>query len=159
MVKLTREFKNLIVLRTLSKAFGIGGLRVGYAIADSETLGFVSNLKPPFSIASISEVAALAALDDLKYMKSCVAKIVKDREVLYRKLGQRFRVFPSRANFLLLDVSPLTSDYFFKRMLNSKIIVRKFGVLEGFSGNYIRITVGTNRENKRLLEAVENIQL
>ena len=159
MVKLTREFKNLIVLRTLSKAFGIGGLRVGYAIADSETLGFVSNLKPPFSIASISEVAALAALDDLKYMKSCVAKIVKDREVLYRKLGQRFRVFPSRANFLLLDVSPLTSDYFFKRILNSKIIVRKFGVLEGFSGNYIRITVGTNRENKRLLEAVENIQL
>jgi len=153
-VKLTRKFQNLVVLRTLSKAFGIGGLRVGYAIADSETISYINNLKPPFSIASVSEVAALAALDDLKYMGECVRKIVRDRGVLYKKLGTTFRVYPSKANFLLLDVSPMTAEQFYTKMLKEKIIVRKFGKFKGFKGNYIRITVGTVKQNKALLKAL-----
>jgi histidinol-phosphate aminotransferase len=154
-VKLTKDFKNLIVLRTLSKAFGIGGLRVGYAIGDPETIGFVSSMKPPFSIASVSEVAAMAALDDLKYMRDCVGKIVRDREMMYKKLGDSFKVYPSKSNFLLVDVSPMTAEDFFNKMLKQKIIVRKFGRFRGFEGNYVRITVGTEKENKKLLEAVE----
>jgi len=157
-VKLTKEFKNLVVLRTLSKAFGLGGLRVGYAIADSETIGFVSKLKPPFSIASISEVAALAALDDLKYMRECVRKIVRDRETLYEKLGTSFKVCPSKTNFLLMDVSPMTAEEFYSKMIKQKIIVRKFGKLKGFKGNYVRITVGTVEENKILVSALEKIR-
>jgi histidinol-phosphate aminotransferase len=156
-VKLTKEFQNLVVLRTLSKAFGIGGLRVGYAVADSDTISYLNNLKPPFSIASVSEVAALAALDDLKYMKNCVKKIVKDRDFLYEKLRSKFKVYPSRANFLLCDVSPMTAEGFFNKMLKEKIIVRKFGKFKGFKGDFVRITVGTGKENRILVKAFENI--
>lgn len=153
-VKLAKEYKNLVVLRTLSKAFGLGGLRVGYAVGDSETISYVSNLKPPFSIASISEVAALAALNDLEYMKECVRKTVRGRERLYKELGAKLKVYPSKANFLLVDVSPMTAEEFFNKMLKQKIIVRKFGKFKGFKGEYVRITVGTEKENKILMEAL-----
>lgn len=157
-VKLTREYENLLVLRTLSKAFGLGGLRVGYAIGSPETIAYVSKLKPPFSIASVSEVAAVAALGDLAYMRNCVKKIVRDREWLYEELGTTFRVFPSKANFLLMDVSPLTAEEFYRKMLEKKIIVRKLGAFRGFKGEYIRITVGTSEQNKKLVEAVKALK-
>jgi histidinol-phosphate aminotransferase len=74
--------------------------------------------------------------------------------MLYKKLSARFKVYPSKANFLLLDVSPMSAEEFFKKMLEKKIIVRKFGKYKGFKGDYVRITVGTEKENKRLIEAV-----
>jgi len=159
LVRLTREYENLIVLRTLSKAFGLGGLRVGYAIGDPETMGYVSKLKPPFSIASISEVAALAALDDLGYMRGCVSKISRDRGRLYKALDSKFRAYPSRANFVLADVSPMTSQEFFNRMLEQKIIVRTFGKISGFEGDYVRVAVGTEKQNKKLIEALDKIRV
>jgi histidinol-phosphate aminotransferase len=153
-VKLTGEFENLVVLRTLSKAFGLGGLRVGYAVGSPEAVSHISKLKPPFSIASVSEVAAVAALNDLAYMRGCVKKIVSDRERLYKELGTTFRVLPSKANFLLVDVSPMTAEGFYRKMLEEKIIVRKFGAFRGFKGEYVRITVGTSEQNRKLSEAV-----
>lgn len=156
-VGLTKEYPNLIVLRTLSKAFGIGGLRVGYAVGDPETISLVNKVKPPFSVTSISEVAALAALDDLGYMRECVGKIVRDRGMLFEKLSAKFRVCPSEANFLLVDVSPMTAEEFFKKMLDKKIIVRKLGRFDGFRGEYVRVTVGTSGENRKLVEAVKSV--
>jgi histidinol-phosphate aminotransferase len=155
-IKLVKDYENLIVLRTLSKAFGLGGLRVGYTIANPKVIGLMSGLKPPFSIASISEVAALAALEDLPYMRKCVKKIVRDRELLLKKLGAVLRVYPSKANFLLADVSPMTAREFFKKMLKHRIIVRNFGRFRDFNGEYVRITVGTSGQNRRLLDAVSH---
>jgi len=149
------KFKNLIILRTFSKAFGLGGLRVGYAIAGEEVIKFLDKVHPPFNVNSLAQEAALAALDDIEYMKEVVKKTVADREMLAEKLGSRFKVFPSQTNFILLDVSPSTAEEFFKQMLGANIVVRKFGEFPGFEGEYARITVGTSEENQELLAALE----
>ena len=96
-------------------------------------------------------------MKDVSYMRSCVRKIVRDRERLYEKLYERFRPIPSKANFLLVDVTPMTADEFHRKMMEKKIIVRKFGKFRGFEGEYTRITVGTTKENDRLLGEIKKL--
>jgi len=149
------DYPNLIILRTFSKAFGLGGLRIGYALASSEIISYLDKVRPPFNVNSLAQEAALAALDDVAYMQECVGKTVSDRRMLAEKLATRYRVFPSETNFLLLDTSPTTADEFFNQMLDKKIVVRKFGQLPGFNGEFTRITVGTKEENRKLVEALQ----
>jgi len=153
---LINDYPNLIVLRTFSKAFGLGGLRVGYAVACKDIIELLDRVRPPFNVNSLAMDAALAALDDVDYMKKTVDKIVEDRNRLSESLASKLKVFPSQTNFLLMDVSPSSAQEFFERMLERKIVVRKFGRFEGFEGEFIRITVGTKKENEKLIEALEN---
>lgn len=153
---LIKDYPNLIVLRTFSKAFGLGGLRVGYAIAAEETSELLLKVRPPFSVNALAHEAALAALDDVEYMRKTVKKIVADRESYGKKLSKKLRVYPSYANFWLTDVSPMSAQEFFDRMLENKIVVRKFGNFPGFLGEYVRITVGKTQENEKLIKALEN---
>ncbi len=156
-VELTKKYNNLIVLRTFAKAFGLAGLRVGYMIADAKVIGLMERIRPPFNVNSIAIEAAVAALDDVAYMKKCVEKIRKDRKILYKELGKKFKAYPSEANFLLVDVSPMSADGFYRKLLDKKIIVRKFGKFSGFRGNFVRISVGTEKENGKLIQAVREI--
>jgi len=154
---LLREYDNLIILRTFSKAFALGGLRAGYAISSPEVVELLYKVRQPFSVNSFAQVAALAALDDVAFMERNVEKIKEDREMLYKKLGGRFRVYESDANFVLLDSAPMTSQELFKRLYEKRIIVRKLGGFPGFEGDYTRITVGTSEENKKLIKALDGI--
>lgn len=156
-VSWTQEYNNLIVLRTFAKAFGIAGLRVGYAVANPGITKYIQRVKPPFNVNLMAQVAALAALEDVEYMRNCVSKIVSERERVCTELAKRFRVYESRANFILADVSPLPSDEFFEGLIEKKIIVRNFGNFRGFEGEYVRISIGTEEENDRLLEAIASI--
>jgi len=151
------NYENLIVLRTMSKAFGIAGLRMGYGIADKEIIKFLHKVKPPFNVNILAQEAALAALDDVDFMEQNVERIVKDREIMGKILGKKFKVFGSRTNFLFADVSPYTAKEFFDKLYKKKIIVRPFGKLDGFKGEYARNTVGTEEENKILIEVIEEI--
>ena len=72
-----------------------------------------------------------------------------------QKLSEKFTVFPSEANFILIDVSPETADEFYNKLFKEKIIVRKFGRFDGFEGEYVRISVGTSEENERLIDVLE----
>ncbi|MFH0860033.1 MAG: histidinol-phosphate transaminase [Candidatus Altiarchaeota archaeon] len=152
--KLIRKYDNLIVLRTFAKAFGLAGLRVGYAIAAEETIGLLRKVKPPFNVNLLAQEAALVALEDRTYMRSCVRKIVKDRKEAYTALSNRFKTYPSNTNFILVDTTPLKSKQFFNKLLKEKIIVRNFGRLKGFKGEYARITIGTTKENQKLLKTL-----
>jgi histidinol-phosphate aminotransferase len=154
---LPSDYRNLIVLRTFAKAFGLAGLRAGYALADPNVIRLLCKTKPPFNVNSLAQEAVLAALDDVSYMKRCVEMIRKDREVMGEKLGRKFRVFPSQANFVFADVRPRKSSEVFKKLLDKKIIVREFGRLSGFDGEYVRVSVGTTDENNRLYEALDGI--
>jgi len=153
-IPLIEEFPNLIVMRTFAKAFAIAGLRIGYAISNPKIIRLMSRVRMPFNVNSLALEAAIAALDSIEYMNETVERIRKDREVLFEKLGERFKAFRSEANFILIDVSPLTAREFFDRLMQEKIIVREFGKFPGFEGEYARITIGTSEENQKLIEVL-----
>lgn len=154
---LVEEYENLIILRTFSKAFALAGLRVGYIIASPKIVELLDRVKPPFSVNSLAIDAALAALDDQKYMHETVAKMVKDRDLLYAALNGKYKVNPSESNFLLADVSPERSADVYQKFLDKKIIVRNLGKYDGFPGEYIRVSVGTTEENGKFIKALNEI--
>lgn len=156
-VPLVNEYSNLIVLRTFSKAFGLAGLRVGYAVACRELIGLLNRVKPPFNVNSLAHEKALVALEDLEYLKSTVEEIKGDRRLLYNALNKKYRAFPSEANFVLADVSPMTAKEFYDKMFEKGFIVREFGEFPGFSGQYVRVTVGTTEENQKFIEALDSL--
>jgi histidinol-phosphate aminotransferase len=156
-VDLIPEYGNLIVLRTLAKAFGLAGLRVGYAVCNPDVAGVLGKVKPPFNVNCLAHEAVLLALGDLEYMHDTVERLKADRGMLVRELSKRFRVVPSHTNFVLVDVSPFTAQEFFERMLEQGIVVRPFGSFDGFGGEFVRITVGTGVENGGLVSALEKL--
>jgi histidinol-phosphate aminotransferase len=154
---LVEEYENLIILRTFSKAFALAGLRVGYIIASPKIIELLDRVKPPFSVNSLATEAALAALEDKEYMRSAVEKMIKDRVMVYKALKNKYLTYPSESNFILADVSPQRSEDVYKKLLDKKIIVRNLGKYSGFSGEYIRVSVGTTKENKKFIEALNEI--
>ena len=154
---MVKDYPNLMVLKTMSKAFGLAGLRIGYAIASPEAACALNKVKAPFNVNYLAHEAILLALKDIPYMRKTVAKIVKDRKMLEERLAKRFRVVPSHANFILVDVSPHNPKEFFDKMMEQKIVVRPQPPFDGFPGSWVRITVGTSAENKRLLAALDRI--
>jgi histidinol-phosphate aminotransferase len=151
------KYPNVIVLKTMAKAFGLAGLRMGYAICAPEVAEALNKVKAPFNVNYIAHEAAILALQDLAYMKKTVKTILKDRAALAKALSKKYKVTPSETNFLLVDVSPLTSREFFEKMMGQKIVVRPQPPFDGFPGNWVRITVGTSAENKKLMKALQKI--
>jgi len=149
-----KDYPNLIILRTMSKAFALAGLRIGYAIADPKIIAAFNKVKIPFNISSLAEAAAVAALDDLDYMRWCVVKILDGREKVYKALSRKFKAYESDSNFVFADVSPLTAQGFFDRLAEDKMIVRKFGAFKGFRGEYVRVSPGNEVENKKFEKAM-----
>lgn len=156
-VGLLRDYDNLMILRTFAKAFALAGLRIGYCIANPETIRMLHKVKPPFNVNLIAQEAALAALGDIPYMKSTVKKIVRDKEKLYKKLSEKYKPLKSYTNFIFVDVSPHTAIQFYERLLKKGFITRPFGKIGGFPGEYCRITVGTTKETQKLLSALDEI--
>ncbi|ODS42210.1 MAG: histidinol-phosphate transaminase [Candidatus Altiarchaeales archaeon IMC4] len=156
---LAGEYKNLIVTRTFSKAFGLAGARLGYIIWGSAQTQIINLVRQPWNISSFTNAAGISALGDVRYMQGCVGKIRSDRKRMADALKKSgFGVFPSGANFLFVDVSPMSSDSFFDKMLENKIVVRKFGKIAGFGGDYVRITVGTTEETDKFISALGSLR-
>lgn len=155
--KVAEGCENLALLRTFSKAFGLAGLRVGYLIAPQHVTEVLRKVRMPFSVNRLAQIAAKAALEDLNYMRKCVRLIVRDRERLSSALAERFRTFPSEANFVLVDTSPLRAEVFRSKLFQRRVIVRSYGRFEGFGGEYVRISIGTEEETELLLKALEEL--
>jgi histidinol-phosphate aminotransferase len=158
-VSWVRDYPNLIVLRTLAKAFALAGLRIGYGIAQKEIAGYFRKVSYPFNVSSLAQAAAVAALNDLDYMRDCVSKIVSDREKIYKALDSKFKAIPSKSNFVLADVSPAESEVVYDRLAELGFIIRRFGSFEGFDGDYVRVSAGTTDESSAFIEALESIDL
>jgi len=150
-----KERPGTVLLRTFSKAYGLAGLRCGYALACSEIVGHLNNVRSPFNVGSIAQIAAIAALADTPYLEATIATNHKNRKALEKSLVARgFSVTPSHANFLLVDLK-CDGKRIFERLLQHGVITRPVGVY-GLP-NCLRITVGTAAENARLLDAVDAI--
>ena len=148
---LVREYPNLVVGRTLSKAFGLAGMRLGYAIAPPWIAEQYRRVAPMFSISSPSLAAGTAALGDLEWMKGCVRRIVSERERMRAKLPC---ALPSQANFLFLQTRG-RSKALAEELLCRGIIVRDCSSFHGCGERCLRVTVGRWEENDRFLEALK----
>lgn len=148
---LVREYQNLVVGRTLSKAFGLAGMRLGYAIAPPWIAEQYRRVAPMFSISSPSLAAGTAALADLDWMKECVRRIVSERERMREKLPC---ALPSQANFLFLQIRR-KSKALAEQLLCRGIIVRDCSSFHGCGERCLRVTVGWREENDSFLEALE----
>jgi len=152
---LLKDYTNLILLRTFAKAVALAGLRVGYALGDADHIQAVKAVKQPFNVNSLAQAAAVAALDDVAYMRSCVEKIQADRARLTTALEAVGTPFPSQANFILVDVSPSSATDVYERFLEKKVVLRSFGRFPGFDGEFIRVAVGTSEETDAVIAALE----
>ncbi len=147
------EFPNLIVMQTMSKAFGMASVRVGIAFADPAIIRYFNKMKPPYNISTINQETVLKRLADISFYKKQVSKIVEERERLskeIRKIEVVQKVYPSDANFLLVRFSD--ADMVYNYLAYKGIIVRN---RSRAIDNCLRITVGTKRENNLLLKTLK----
>lgn len=148
------QHHNLIVLRTLSKAFGIAGARVGYAMAHPDLIGALDGVRPPGSISSVSVALGIAALEDPQRMQHTVAALVAARTRLAAALGDLgLRVLSSETNFLLCEVGP-EAHHVAEQLLGAGLVARKFPG-DGPLRNYLRFTVRLDSAHSRLISALE----
>jgi len=149
---LINSYENLIVMRTLSKAFGLAGLRVGSLIANEELVKYVWKVKVPYNLNILSQFAALKALNNIEMVRSYISNVKKLRSELSQELKElNFKVYESGANFIFVE-APV--ENLFEKLMNSGVLIRKIG----FKGKtYNRITVGTEQENKILIEEIKRI--
>jgi len=147
---LVARFPNLVVVRTLSKAFGLAGVRVGYALAGPRIGAALRRVRPPGSISVVSEALGTHALRDLDGMRERVSRIVANREMLSRGLtALGLSVHPAAGNFLLVH----TGDGAAAWLLRRGLVVRTFPSASPVAG-FLRITVRTAEENARLVDAL-----
>lgn len=146
---LVRKYDNLVVGRTMSKAFGLAGLRLGYAIAPEWIAEQYRRAAPPFFGVTCASVAAgVAALSDLDYMHSSVEKIRSERERLHKDTGSHY----SEANFLYLETTE-PSDIVTEKFQHKGIIIRDCRSFRGAGDYHVRVSVGKPAENDLFLAA------
>ncbi len=153
LASLVNEYPNLVVLQTLSKAWGMAGLRIGIAVADPAVIALMSKVKYPYNINVLAQRMALTKLDPAA-KEAAVAEIIGQRFRLVKALSACplvRKIYPSDANFLLVRFDNPGEVY--DRLLAEKVIVRDRSRVKGCEG-CLRITVGTPVENDRLLRAL-----
>lgn len=151
---LVEQYPNLIVLRSLSKSFGLAGMRVGYAIANETVIDYLYRAAQLFPVNKLAIVAAIAALEDMEYVRSNIEKIRIERAKLTRSLEQLgLLVYPSATNFLFIRTKPLgiPSAKLVEALRAKNILVQDFGLKPGLDAYYFRTAVGKPTENNQLL--------
>lgn len=147
------------ILRTVSKV-GLAALRVGWLEADAGLIGEIDKTRQPFNVSATSQVAAAAVLEEAwDDVQAGVARVVAAREALASEIGrlEGFSVTPSSANFLWVK-TPVPSEKVFDHLARDGILVRSFHKVGGRLGSQLRITVGEDAQNERLLESLAKVR-
>jgi histidinol-phosphate aminotransferase len=146
-----KQGRNVIVLRTFSKIYGLAGLRIGYGVATEEITNFLNRVRPPFNANSLAQRAALAALgDDEHVARSRAANAVGMEQMVKGLAALGLTPIPSEANFVYVDVGR-DGRTLFEAMLRGGIIVRHI------EGAMVRVTIGLEEENREFLAALKRV--
>jgi len=151
------EGKNVIIIRTFSKIAGIAGVRVGYAIAKPELIGYLRRVVNPFTTNRLAQVAALASLDDEEHYKKVLKSNQEGKKYLYEGLKELgFSYVPTETNFIFIDLKE-DADIIYEKLLKKGVIIRP-GKIYGCP-NFIRVTIGTQDENKKFIQALKEVEI
>lgn len=145
-----RQGKDILILRTFSKIYGLAGLRIGYGIAQNHITDEMNKVREPFNINSAAQVAALNALDDTEHLRKSMENNERGKSYLYReleKLGLDF--VPTEANFIYLRIKGSLALY--ERLLKKGVIIRPMGT------DAIRVTIGLPEENERFIKELKTL--
>lgn len=153
-----KNHNNLLVLRTLSKAWGLAGLRVGVAVADKEIIDWMLRVKMPYNVNTVSQKMAIAALQNKMQVDTWNATVGNQKQRLLKEFGRYpfFRkVFPGEANFILVKVDDASRVY---RFLAAEGIIVRNQSSQPLLDNCLRITIGTPEENDKLIDILNQYE-
>jgi histidinol-phosphate aminotransferase len=151
-----KEFKNIIVTQTFSKAYGMAGIRLGVCYADQEIIKILNKIKPPYNVNAFTQSKGMIALQKKK-VKIEVKEVLKQRKVLekaFKKVGFVEKVYPSDSNFILIKMDNANLRY--DQLMHRGIVVRNRST-QPLCDNCLRITVGTPEENTYLIETLNEL--
>jgi len=151
------DFPNLIVTQTLSKAYGLAGIRLGVCYASTEIISVLNKIKPPYNVNQLTQEAALERLKNQDQVNQEVQEIISERNQLIvdlQEVNLVQQIFPSDANFLLVKVDDANKRY--DQLVKQGIVVRNRSN-QVLCENCLRFTVGTSNENKRLIEVLKEL--
>ncbi|WP_064966359.1 histidinol-phosphate transaminase [Tenacibaculum ovolyticum] len=154
-IKKIAKYPNLIVSQTFSKAWGLAGVRVGAAYANTAIINLYNKVKPPYNVSTLNQEAVVTSLNNLEEFRANRDIIINEKQKLIIELENiEFvkKIYPSEANFLLIEVTEADSIY--NQLVAEKIITRNRNTLVN---NCLRITVGSEEENKQLIKALKSI--
>lgn len=152
-VQLIQSHPNIVVLQTLSKAFGLAGIRCGFALGYPDVIQLMNNVKAPYNVNKLTSEVANNALRNISVLEDNIGVLLAQREIVRVELEKMefvVKVFPSNANFLLVRIKQLSKEVY-KTMADAGIVVRYRGS-EMHCEECLRITIGTEEENKSFLE-------
>ncbi len=158
MINMIEKFDNLVILRSLTKSFGLAGLRVGYSICNPSLADKLSANKIPWNVNGLAQAAGVAALAQKKHLPRARAIVKKERKFLHDSINRLRSFKPSRsdANFFLVDLQGGNSTQFRDALLKKTgVLVRDCSTFTGMGSQYIRVAVKAHRENLQLLKALE----
>lgn len=157
-VRELKAFPNLIVTQTLSKAYGLAGIRLGSCYASKEIIAVLNKIKPPYNINTLTQTAAIEGLQNKQKIKNQIEILLMQRDLLSKALANYSfvdTVFPSNANFILIKVDDANKRY--DELLKKGIVVRNRTTQAGCK-NCLRISVGTPSENTQLLNVLKTLK-
>jgi histidinol-phosphate aminotransferase len=143
---LLKKYKNLVIGRTFSKVHALAGLRIGYAFVPAWLRPFYLRAGTPFTLNSVSQAAAAAALSDTGQAARYIAQVKRWRKRFCDEL--KYPVLPSDANFVMVNVSPYASDEMVEKLARHGVIVRSCRSFSGLADHYIRVSIGEDWENE-----------
>ena len=153
------EFPNLIVSQTLSKAYGLAGIRLGICYASTEIITVLNKIKPPYNINKLTQQTAIQQLQETDRIKTEVTSIIEAKRFLLKNLVKvKFvgNIYPTNANFILIKVDDAEKRY--SQLLENGIVVRNRSS-QPLCDNTLRITIGTDAENEKLIATLKTMKL
>jgi histidinol-phosphate aminotransferase len=156
------QYPQLIVLRSLSKGFGLAGLRLGYGLAQPPLVDYLHRVAQIFPVNQLAIAAGIAALQDLDYMKTKLAEITTERQQLAINLtALGLQVYPSATNFLLINCQSwsITASQLVAQLAEQQVYIADFGGKPGLDNYHCRIAIGTPAENQVLLACLATCQM
>lgn len=149
-----------IVLRSMTKFFGIPGLRLGYSISNTSLAESLKSMGGPWSVNTLAQVAGIAALQDADHNRRTIEFVGQERHKLHKDLEQfaHFKVYPSSANFLLVEIlEGIGARELKEQLVHHRILIRDCSSFVGLNDRFFRIAVRSREENRRLLECLKKI--
>ena len=156
---MVKEYENLFVIRSVTKFYGMAGIRLGYGIAAPNMVEKLENVRLPWSINSLASCATLAAFNDTEFIENTKKTIAKEREALAKSLGEIecLHVYPSVTNFLLVKITnrKITSTKLKEFLAKERMLIRDCCTFMGLDDSYFRITVRSAKDNKKLVQTIK----
>lgn len=153
------KYENVLISRTMSKAFGLANIRFGYLIASADNIKSISNIRNPKNITTFAQESVIGALSDIEYMRSYVQEVIKARAFFIKSVNElyntKFTAYDSHANFVVVKCcNSLTKSEIINYLESRNIFVRSISQSESVR-DCIRVTIGTIEQMKRVLQAMD----